>query len=128
MIFPRTTCVLLATFLTSCGGTQKAPEVTASEPGQPAASAIAESPNSKTEVAAKAAEPEADAAAAGPECKKDDECTIFADCCTCKAVPASKPLLVPCDSVCGESKCEVKEITIANVACDAGRCVIKKKK
>ncbi len=117
--------------LAGCGGSQKAPEN-----AQPAAEATPSTEDkvadkeaeAAPESAPKAKEAEPEAAPSGPECKKDDECTIFADCCSCKAVPASKPSPVPCDAVCGESKCEVKGITIANVACDAGKCVIRKGK
>ncbi|HEY5956346.1 MAG TPA: hypothetical protein VIV60_07340 [Polyangiaceae bacterium] len=111
----------------SCGGSQRAPDsstpalATAARPTSTERGATSDS--AKTPVVESAAE----ATASGPECKKDDDCTIFADCCSCKAVPAAKPSPVPCESVCGESKCEVKGITIVNVACDAGRCVIKKK-
>ena len=50
---------------------------------------------------------------------------IFADCCTCNAVPAAAKPPVPCDAVCGESKCEVKGKTQDNVACVNGRCKVK---
>lgn len=115
--------------LTACGGSQQAPDSAATQAVEPTAkeatpNADSEAPKTETAPASKAeAEPEP----SGPECKKTEDCTIFADCCTCKAVPASKPPLVPCESVCGESKCEVKGMTIANVACENERCVLKKK-
>ncbi len=71
------------------------------------------------------AQEEAVAESSEPECKKDKDCTIFADCCTCKAVPVAGKPPVPCDAVCGESKCEVKGKTIDNVACVDGRCKVK---
>jgi hypothetical protein len=121
--------ILSALSVASCGGSQKAPD--SATPDSATASAAPEPSAAKAENA-KPASPtpaaEAEPTPTGPECKQDGDCTIFADCCSCKAVPAAKPPPVPCDSVCGESKCEVKGITIVNVACDAGRCVIKKKK
>jgi hypothetical protein len=124
-----TALILLALSFVSCGGSTKAPDAAAQPPASPSAAPepIA-AKGEKAEAAPPTPAAEAEAAPTGPECKKDGDCTIFADCCSCKAVPASKPPLVPCDSVCGESKCEVKGITIVNVACDAGRCIIKKNK
>lgn len=60
-----------------------------------------------------------------PECRTNKDCTIFADCCTCKGVPLAGKPPVPCDAVCGESKCEVKGKTLDNVACVDGRCKLK---
>ncbi len=128
MTLLRSAALLLSALgLLACGGSQKAPDAAASQP------AAADSVSSATEPNAPAAEApakkpaEPDYAAESTGCKKDSDCTIFADCCSCRAVLASKPPPVPCESVCGESKCEVKGITIDNLACDAGRCVIKKK-
>jgi hypothetical protein len=125
------TYVVCISLMSACGGSQKAPEASATAPSADTQAQPDVTAPTDTTVAAAATTESAKAPAAetpsGPECKKDDDCTIFADCCSCKAVPAAKPSPVPCESVCGESKCEVKGITIANVACDAGRCVIKKK-
>lgn len=121
------TGLLLTTLVVACGGSQKAPESAAAEPAAAESAAAPESAPPTPEVDATAQGSETEAAPTGPECSKDDDCTVFTDCCSCKAVASSKPPLTPCESVCGESKCEVKGITIDNVACDAGRCVIKKK-
>jgi hypothetical protein len=119
--------LLSALGLAACGGSQKSPDAAAAQAAA-AASASTEAKPGATAVdaPAKPAEPNYEAESTG--CKKDGDCTIFADCCSCRAVLASKPPPVPCESVCGESKCEVKGITIDNVVCDAGRCVIKKKR
>jgi hypothetical protein len=124
----RIALLLSTLWLVNCGGSQKLPDAAQSQPAPTPSVTQAEPDPAKPEVTAKAKEPEAETASSGPECSKDADCTIFADCCSCKAVPAAKPSPVPCESVCGESKCEVKGITIVNVACDAGRCVIKKNK
>jgi hypothetical protein len=50
---------------------------------------------------------------------------IFSDCCTCKAVLAVGTPPVPCDAVCGESKCELKGKTQDNIACVEGHCKLK---
>lgn len=110
-----------------CGGSQKAPDSAAPSTAPETASSAAQTSAPTADESPAAAAPELEPTPSLPECKKDEDCTIFADCCSCKAVAASKPLLVPCESVCGESKCEVKGMTIANVACDQGRCVLKKK-
>jgi hypothetical protein len=123
----HTGTLLCALWLVACGGSQKAPDAAAAPSAAVASAAASEPSAAQPEAAPKAKEPEPEAAPSGPECKKDDDCTVFADCCSCKAVPQAKPSPVPCDSVCGESKCEVKGITIANVACDSGRCTLKKK-
>src|SRR5512133_404846 len=124
--------VVSALLLVACGGSSKAPESAAAESTQPttteAPTPAQDAPQS--EAGAKTTETKVEEAApSGPECKKTEDCTIFADCCTCKAIPAAKPLPTPCESVCGsgESKCEVKGMTIANVACENERCVLKKK-
>jgi hypothetical protein len=129
----RHVALLLSVFaLFACGGSQKAPDAAASQPAAtPSTSATDEAKPSEAVAAAKPKETEAASAPKEDDaigCKKDADCTIFADCCACRAVLASKPPPVPCDAVCGESKCEVKGITIDNVACDADKCVIKKKK
>jgi hypothetical protein len=129
----RHVALLLSTLaIFACGGSQKAPDAAASQSATPASTSASDDAKPK-EAEAIAKPKEAEAASAPKEddavgCKKDADCTIFADCCACRAVLASKPPPVPCDAVCGESKCEVKGITIDNVACDAGKCVIKKKK
>ncbi len=115
-------------FVAACGGSGKAPDApsAASEP-----SAKAESKPESTDVTTKSesSKPKTEEVAAPesnePECKKDKDCTIFADCCTCKAVLAAGKPPVPCDSVCGESRCEVKGKTIDNVACVSGHCKLK---
>lgn len=117
-------CLVMA-----CGGSQQAPDSAATQAVEPSASSTvssAEADATKTEEAP-ATKAEVEPAPSGPECKKTEDCTVFADCCTCKAVPASNPPPVPCESICGESKCEVKGMTIANVACENERCVLKKK-
>jgi hypothetical protein len=125
MISSRARALLVSAFiLVACGGSQKVPDAAAAPPASAATGA--EPVAAAVDAPAKPAATEPDVDATG--CKKNEDCSIFADCCSCKAVLASKPSLVPCDSVCGESKCEVKQITLANVSCDAGRCVIKKSK
>jgi hypothetical protein len=108
--------------LSACGGSTKptatpVTEASASTEATPEAdSSKSENPSTDT----KPAEPEPEAT-----CEKDSDCTIFADCCSCRAVSAKAPLPPSCDSVCGESKCEVKSKTIDNVACVSGRCKLK---
>lgn len=123
-----------ALLLAACGGSSKAPESAASESAEQAPAAgdskAQEQTPPQAETGSKASEAKTEPeASTGPECKKVEDCTIFSDCCTCKAVPASKPSPTPCDSICGsgDSKCEVKGMTIANVACENERCVLKKK-
>ena len=125
--FRCTWLLVPALLLSACGGSGKATETpaTASEPA-----AKAESKPESTDVTTKSesSKPKAEEAApesSEPECSKDKDCTIFADCCTCKAVLAAGKTPVPCDSICGESKCEVKGKTIDNVACVAGHCKLK---
>lgn len=109
--------------VTACGGSSK-------EPAAPATEASAAS-NADGQADAPAAAANNDAATATPAlepeatCEKDADCSIFADCCSCRAVGAKAPSPVPCESVCGESKCEVKGKTIDNVACVAGVCKLK---
>lgn len=75
------------------------------------------------------AEPPVSSAASKPEpeavCEKDSDCTIFADCCACRAVSSKAPLPPSCEGICGESKCEVKGKTLDDVACVAGHCKLK---
>jgi hypothetical protein len=114
----------------ACGGSGKTSETPATTPASDTAApseakteapdVTAKSESSKSKVK-EVAEPES----TEPECTKDKDCTIFADCCTCKAVLAAGKPPVPCDSVCGESKCETKGKTIDNVACVSGRCKLK---
>jgi hypothetical protein len=116
--------------LMACSGSQKAPPDSAATQASESASASSQAPAraEPSEVPpAKDSKVDVEPAPTGPECKKTEDCTIFADCCSCKAVPASKASPVPCESICGESKCEVKGMTIANVACENERCVLKKK-
>jgi len=115
----------------ACGGSGKTSETpTAAAAGDTAATSEAAKPEA-TDVTAKSesAKPKAEAEAAPestePECTKDKDCMIFADCCTCKAVVAAAKPPVPCDAICGESKCETKGKTADNVACVAGRCKVK---
>lgn len=115
------TLVALVSF--SCGGPGKEASSPNAEP--PPSEAAAES-NAQVSDAAPVVESEAEAEPTTPECSKDSECTIFADCCTCKAVPANKPLPESCESVCGESPCDVRQKTIDDVYCDAGRCKLRK--
>jgi hypothetical protein len=107
----------------ACGSSSKstpAPAAPAAEPA--AASAEAEQ---KPELGPKPiAQEEAAPESTEPECKKDKDCIIFSDCCTCKAVPLAGKPPVPCDAVCGESKCEVQGKTQDNVSCVSGRCKV----
>ncbi len=116
--------IALAAFVSfSCGGPAKESSAPSTDPpASPAGcdSAASENPASPTEITTAEVEPTA------PECSRDSDCTIFADCCTCKAVPAAEPLPTPCDSVCGESPCDVKRKTIDDVYCDGGRCKLRK--
>ena len=104
----------------ACGGSTKP------APAPTTAPAADEAPTPPAAEAAKPA-PKEEAApeSTEPECQKDKDCMIFADCCTCKAVPAAAKPPVPCEAVCGESKCEVKGKTMDNVACVSGRCKVK---
>jgi hypothetical protein len=104
--------------LSACGGSKKEPAAPAIESSAtPSASVVADAPKSEA-TPAPAKEPEA-------SCEKDSDCTIFADCCSCRAVGSKDPSPVPCDSVCGESRCEVKGKTIADVACVNKICKLK---
>jgi hypothetical protein len=112
----------VALLLSACGGSTKPTSAPSADPSAateaspaPAASATETAANEK-----KAAEPEPEAT-----CEKDSDCTIFADCCSCRAVSAKAPLPASCDSVCGESRCEVKGKTIGDVACVSGHCKLK---
>ena len=105
-----------------------------STPQQASAPAASAAPTSEAEPkavvpedTAKQAEKAAAPATPEPEatCTKDADCTIFADCCSCKAVSAKVPLPPSCEGICGESKCEVKGKTLANVSCVAGHCKLK---
>lgn len=112
--------LLLASILLACGSPPKDASGPAAplsaEPQQPSV----ESRSTDTPSAPSKAEPEEAAA-----CEKDADCTIFADCCSCRAVSAKAPLPPSCDGICGESKCEVKGKTLDNVACVAGHCKLK---
>jgi hypothetical protein len=121
--------VVTALGLLACGGSAKSTPSTATAPAteSTAAAPSSESKNvsTKSESPKTKAEEESAAESSAPECEKDKDCTIFADCCTCKAIPAAAKLPQPCEAVCGESKCEVKGKTIDNVACVSGRCKVK---
>jgi hypothetical protein len=108
-------------FLSACGGTPKEPAQTPPETDPKSVSEPkAETTEPKTEQPKPEAQPEPDAT-----CEKDSDCTIFTDCCTCRAVSQKAPLPPSCEGICGESKCEVKGKTIANVACVSGKCKLK---
>jgi len=113
---------------TACGGSGKSSESPAAATAGDTA-AKAEAPKLEaTDVTPKSesSKPKQEATeSSGPECKKDKDCMIFSDCCTCKAVLAADKPPVPCEDVCGEFKCEVKGKTADNVACVAGHCKIK---
>lgn len=123
----RSYCVVvLILSVVACGGSSKSTPAAASAPAaEPAAETKAE-PKPGDLVPKPIAQEEAATESSEPECKKDKDCTIFADCCTCKAVLAAGKPPVPCDAVCGESKCEVKGKTIDDVACVSGHCKLKK--
>ena len=122
------TCSILVLILSAvaCGGSGKPADAPASAPSAES-SAAASSDEAKPAPAEAKAKPQEEAApeSTEPECTKDKDCMIFADCCTCKAVPAAAKPPVPCEAVCGESKCEVKGKTMDNVACVSGRCKVK---
>jgi hypothetical protein len=130
--FLRISLVVPALLLAACGGSGKTTESAASVPAGEAAAkgeAKTEAPDvtPKSESPQpKAQEPDA-VESSTPECEKDKDCSIFSDCCTCKAIPAAGKLPQPCDAICGsgDSKCEVKGKTIDNVHCVAGRCKLK---
>ncbi len=118
----RTCSVLFVIMsLIACGGSNKP----APAPPAPAAVENATEASPAAEVAKPKPQEEAAPESTAPECEKDKDCMIFADCCTCKAVPAAAKPPVPCEAVCGESKCEVKGKTMDNVACVSGRCKVK---
>jgi len=120
--------VVPALLLAACGGSGKASETPAAA-GEPAAKSEVSPESTAAATKSESSKPKADEEAAAestePECTKDKDCSIFADCCTCKAYPVAGKLPQPCDSVCGESKCEVKGKTMDNVACVSGRCKVK---
>lgn len=121
-------CSIVVLFVSAiaCGGSSKSTPAPASAPAPETPAAAGESDPKPGDIGPKPlAQEEAVAESSEPECKKDKDCTIFADCCTCKAVPVAGKPPVPCDAVCGESKCEVKGKTIDNVACVDGRCKVK---
>ena len=125
----RFSLIVPALLLAACGGSSKTPDAPATPAGESAAKAEPKPESTdvttKSETAKPKAQEQAAAESSEPECSKDKDCTIFADCCTCKAVAAAGKPPVPCDSVCGESKCETKGKTIDNVACVAGHCKLK---
>ena len=124
----RISFIVPALLLAACGGSGKAPDAPAAAASEPAAKAETKPEATDVTTKSESSKPKAEetaAESAEPECAKDKDCTIFADCCTCKAVLAAGKPPVPCDSVCGESKCEVKGKTIDNVACVAGHCKLK---
>lgn len=117
----RSSLVLVALVLSACGGPSKETSVPTAGSAEPVP-AVADVATTESKEAAPAEEPEPTT----PECSKDSECTIFADCCTCKAIPTSIPQPDPCDSVCGEAPCQVKGKTIQDVYCSKeGRCKLK---
>ncbi len=108
----------------ACGGSSKSTSAPAAPAAEPAAASA--DPEPKPELGPKPIAQEAtESESTEPECQKDKDCIIFSDCCTCKAVPIAGKPPVPCDSVCGESKCELKGKTQDNVACVDGRCKLK---
>jgi hypothetical protein len=118
--------VVLILSAVACGGSSKSTPTPASAPAaEPAVETKAE-PKPGDLGPKPIAQEESATESSEPECKKDKDCTIFADCCTCKAVLAAGKPPVPCDAVCGESKCEVKGKTIDDVACVSGHCKLKK--
>ena len=118
--------VVLILAAVACGGSSKSTPTPASAPAaEPAAEAKAE-PKPGDLSPKPIAQEEAATESSEPECKKDKDCTIFADCCTCKAVLAAGKPPVPCDAVFGELRCEVKGKTIDDVACVSGHCKLKK--
>ncbi len=119
--------VVPALLLVGCGGSGKSSETPAAA-SEPAAKSEVSPESTAAAAKSESSKPKAEEAApesTEPECTKDKDCSIFADCCTCKAYPVAGKLPQPCDAVCGESKCEVKGKTIDNVACVSGRCKVK---
>ncbi len=60
-------------------------------------------------------------AGATPECTRDEECTLFDDCCRCEGQPLTGRPTPGCDHQCLQSSCSAHGITQAR--CIAGRCV-----
>jgi hypothetical protein len=112
---------IMVLFFSACGGTPKEPAQTLPETDSKSVSEPkpeAEEPKAKDSKPESQPEPDA-------TCEKDSDCTIFTDCCTCRAVSQKSPLPPSCEGICGESKCEVKGKTIADVACISGKCKLK---
>ena len=54
------------------------------------------------------------------ECKSDDECVLFSDCCTCDGVHVDEEVM-PCDKLCIIGTCE--SLGVSTVSCRLDHCV-----
>ncbi|MCC6213662.1 MAG: hypothetical protein IT376_02250, partial [Polyangiaceae bacterium] len=55
-----------------------------------------------------------------PECKSDEDCALFSDCCNCVAYPVGGEAPPGCDAACAEAQCFRDGVQAA--ACRFGRC------
>jgi hypothetical protein len=65
------------------------------------------------------------APAPGEACSTTDDCTLFADCCQCRAIEAGTTRGM-CRLNCLQDACSAMGITDQDVACIAGRCVLNR--
>jgi hypothetical protein len=60
-----------------------------------------------------------------PECTTAADCELFTDCCSCLAVRKGTSM-ASCKMMCLQSDCAAHRITVADVTCRAGRCVLNR--
>ncbi len=61
-------------------------------------------------------------AVGSPECKQDNDCKVFNDCCTCEGIPKTENP-ASCPAICLQNSCEALGVPPTTVSCVAGRCV-----
>ncbi len=60
---------------------------------------------------------------ADDKCSSREDCVLFSDCCTCRALTSARKA-PECDLFCIQDSCSAAGITEEDVACVAGRCVL----
>lgn len=63
--------------------------------------------------------------AMGATCSSRSDCSLYSDCCTCRALPRSAGVHA-CDVLCNQDACSAAGISEDDVACVAGRCVLNR--